>query len=605
MGRIPEHVIDQIAKSTDMVRLVGQYVKLVRKGARFWGLCPFHEEKSPSFTISPEKGVYKCFGCNEGGSVFTFLMKVENLSFVEAVKNLAGRCGVDLTPYEGRDPEADSRMARLRELHEFAADVYARALTSPAGAKAAAYVRERRISADSVARWRLGCSPAGWTWLIDQARRRGFSPGDLVEGGLAVEREESGKSFDRFRDRLMFPIMDRGGQVIGFGSRQLEGDSGPKYMNSPETPLFSKRRYLYGLSHAKEAIRSLGKVVIVEGYVDVIMSHQFGLDWVVGVLGTALTEDHARELKRLCETVILVFDPDQAGQKAAAASVEVLLAQDMRVLVAILPGGMDPDELLLARGADAMRYALDTAVDFFEYRLKTALAKVDGKTLAGQQAIFEDLLPLALASRDPARRDLLVRQIAREIGIAENTVWSYVREAEKARRTPRRGGAEGETGGAAKPAGARADAISVTLGEIAGLVMTEPALAAPGRIRELIEAVGDSPEKRLLAEWAAYLEQAGEAAEGALFAHRLTGGPLAALAADLLEEEDRRAEKITGTRAERLEGCIEHLGRHFRRQSIRQLKQGLNQAQSEDHERDLLRRIAESRRTGPDGQGRG
>jgi DNA primase len=593
LGRIPDHVIDEIARGTDIVRLVGQYVNLKRKGTRHWGLCPFHEEKTPSFCVSEDKGLYKCFGCGEGGSVFTFLMKMENVSFIESVHTLAERCGVDLSAWQGGDAGERDEIARLRELHEFAAEFFSRALRSEAGRKALSYVERRRIGPESIESWRLGYAPGDWHAFERAARKRGFPVELLISSGLVGRSERSGDLYDRFRDRLIFPILDRSGRVIAFGGRQLEDEEGPKYLNSPESMLFSKGRNLYGICEAKEAVRGRREAVVVEGYMDVIMCHQSGLDWVVGVLGTALTEHHARELRRLCESVVLVFDADEAGQRAAGRSIEVLLAEDLEIRVARLPGDMDPYDLLVERGREAMASALEGAVDFFDYRLQSALGRADRGTVHGRRQVFAEVVPLALATKDPARRDMLVRSIARELGIGAATVWGYLEKAdsEQRRRDRRRAPAEAAPAAPAeKPA-----AWQRTLREMLGMVMSEPSLSDAEELTRVLETIPACPERELLSSWAGYVEEVEEGADGRLFVHRFEDGPLGRLAVGILSEEEARSGRINLEAGERWRGAVAHLGRQLRRVHVRGLARKLSAAEGAEAERELLRRISQSR----------
>ncbi|MHC4789738.1 MAG: DNA primase, partial [Planctomycetota bacterium] len=333
-GRVPEHVIQQIIRSVDFVRLASRYCDLKKKGKSYWGLCPFHKEKTPSFSVDPENGLYYCFGCKEGGK---------------------------------------GEMARLREVNELATSFYEKCLEKGRGCQAAQdYLKQRRISADSVQLWRIGYAPEGWDHFLKCALGRSFEPELLVKAGLALERTGAPGHYDRFRNRLMFPIADGAGRTIGFGARALTPEDEPKYLNSPETPLFNKGRCFFGLSQAREAIRSGKSAVVLEGYTDVIMAHQCEVRETIAVLGTALTEEHARTLGRLCERVVLVFDADEAGRKSAMRSVEVLLNEEMEIRVAGLPAGEDPCDYVLAHGGEAFRRLLAESHGFFEFRLAVA-----------------------------------------------------------------------------------------------------------------------------------------------------------------------------------------------------------------------------------------
>lgn len=427
-GYVPDHVIQQIVQATDFVRLAGAYCNLKQRGRKYWALCPFHEEKTASFSIDPEKGLYYCFGCKEGGNVFTFLQKVAGLDFVQALDKLARDAGVDLDKYRRRgDGASRGELQKLRELNELATAFYEKCLQKAQGGdKARRYLQARRISEESIESWRLGYAPEGWEHLLKLARGRGIDAGLMEKAGLLVPRTDAPGHYDRFRDRLMFPITDGAGQSIGFGARALSEDDEPKYLNTPESPLFSKGRNFYGLAQAREAIRSRSCAVIVEGYTDVIMCHQFGIGNVMAVLGTSLTEHHARALNRLCEAVVLIFDADEAGEKSSVRSIETLLGQDIEVRLARLPSGQDPCEFLVDSGSDALAEALDASEDFFTYRLKLAAETYDLRTTAGRTAAFRELAQLALSVRDDVRRDILIRRIASEFKISEKSAWGYL-----------------------------------------------------------------------------------------------------------------------------------------------------------------------------------
>jgi len=592
LGKIPEHVLDEIARATDMVSLVKQYVQLKRKGSRLWGLCPFHKEKTPSFTVNAEKGLFKCFGCNEGGNAFNFLMKIESVSFPEAVRMLAERAGIDLGKYSGGSGESESKISRMRAVNEFAADYFERMLSSGRGRKAREYLAGRLISRESIEKWRIGYVPDGWHNLSEAADPRGFAPSLLAETGLAVQRDSGSGVYDRFRDRIMFPITDRAGRVIGFGGRQLEEGNGPKYMNSPESVLFSKGRNFYGLAEAKEEIMRRRRAAVVEGYMDVIMAHQSGVTWTVGVLGTALTESHANRLKRLCDTAVLVFDADEAGQRAAARSMEVLLAEDLAIKIATLPGGMDPFDFLTKRGGEEFSRLLGAGIDFFQFRIKQALEQYGDETIENRQQVFKDLLPLAMASGDPTRRDMLVRSIARELRISERAVWQYVNGAESRRMRPR----SRADSGPPIDAGGKRKLIPRLLREIIALICFEPALFEEPGISEMLDCAEECEEKRLLRTLFDYVETEGPAADISVLIGRITEAELAAMAADIIATEETRAERMNITRRERLISCLDRFRDIRRRRRTESIKERLSRAADDDEEAEFLRILQRSKK---------
>lgn len=568
-GRVPEHVVQQIVRSVDFVRLAARYSDLKKKGRNYWGLCPFHEEKTPSFSVDPENGLYYCFGCKEGGNVFTFLEKMEGLSFGEAMRKLAAEAGVDLSQYEAESGPSRSELSTLREINELATSFYQKCLEKGRGGrKALDYLAQRGFTDGSIRAWRLGYAPDGWDNFLKCALGRGYEPGLLVKAGLALERPAEGRTpgyYDRFRNRLMFPIDDATGRPIGFGARALDADAPgegtaetdrephdePKYLNSPETPLFSKGRSFFGLAQGKEAIRSGKTAVILEGYTDVIMAHQCGVPETIAVLGTALTEDHARVLSRLCKRVILVFDADEAGRKSATHSIEVLLNQDMEIHVADLPAGQDPCDFLLAQGGEAFRERLKGSRGFFEFRLAVARGEHDTGTIEGKLSAFGDVAELALTVKDNARRDMIVRWLAHELGVRESSAWSYVRQREVRR------------GVRARPAGqgteTKLSAEAALPGELLGLLLAHPELISEAAGRLDCELLPDCTERDLLKRViGSGLE--GEGWETRKFIGSLNDGDLAAVASRAMAEEDARGERIKEASVkERLEGYLDYV----------------------------------------------
>jgi len=465
---VPDHIIRQILESTDFVALAGRYCQLKARGKKYLALCPFHKEKTPSFTIDAEKGLFYCFGCKEGGNVFTFLQKMEGLDFGQALEKLAAEAGIDLERWRGLPGASGGEREKLYEVNELAAAFYRKCLQKTEGGKeAASYMARRGINEDSIARWGLGYAPEGWDHLLRFAAGRRYRPQLLERAGLVVAREGATGHYDRFRNRVMFPIRERGGRTIGFGARAMTEDEEPKYLNTPQTAIFNKGSCFYGLSMAKEAIRTKGTAIVMEGYTDVIMSHQFGVQEAIGVLGTSLTMDHARTLRRLCERVILVFDADEAGLKSAIRSVQVLLGEDLDVAVAMLPQGQDPCALLAERGVEEFRKILDGSQDAFRFRLELAAQTHDLRTVGGRSAAFREVAELALRVKDEAKRDIIVRTLAEEIGITPASAWAYIERNWP--RGSRRGGDYEPAGAAESPS-----ADSLCAQWLLGVTLAEP-----------------------------------------------------------------------------------------------------------------------------------
>jgi len=451
-GLFSDDILERIAHANDIVEVVGAYFPLKRAGKDFSALCPFHAERTPSFTISPAKQIYKCFGCGRGGGVFNFVMAKENVTFPEAVRILAERAGITLE----ETPAARQRsgvVRQLRDAMEWAAKAFERCLKHPtAGAAARQYLDGRGLAEETIAAFRIGFAPQGWDTLLRAAERDDVPLPLLEQAGLVVARDGGG-FYDRFRGRVVFPILDPLNRPIGFGGRAL-GDEQPKYLNSPETTLFHKGEALYGLPQARQAIEAERRAVVVEGYFDVVLPHQAGVRNVVATLGTALTSEHVRALKRYADEAVLVFDSDLAGQRAADRGLELFLAEDVKILVSVVPDGKDPDEFCRRHGGDAFRRVLADGADALAYKWAQVQREFDAASNpAAQQRALEAMLASLLKAPALARgelrlqRDLILSHISRVLGIAEETLRA---EFARLRRTPGRSAA-GAQGGAALP----------------------------------------------------------------------------------------------------------------------------------------------------------
>ena len=433
---IPEEVVQEVLLRADIVDVIGDYVQLKRSGANAKGLCPFHQEKTPSFNVNPSKGFFYCFGCHASGDVFRFLMQYENMSFPEAVRFLAARYGVRIPEASPQQRQQES-VSPLYALHQAAATFFHECLLRDPMAQAArAACRQRQMTQEMAVRFGLGYAPAAWDTLYQAMQKQGFSHDLLVQSGLAVVREglrpaptQSRQSqrgaYDRFRHRLMFPIHDRLGRPIAFGGRALEGGEAvhvPKYLNSPETPIFHKSRILYGFALAKAAMRQREQGLIMEGYTDVIACHRQGVTQAVGTLGTALTEHHVGLLKGLVKEVVLVFDGDAAGGAATERSIGLFLDAGLRVRVVTLPEGEDPDSFLRQHtGEEFLRY-VDEAASFVDYLLARTARFSDLRNPAGQADCVARLLPLLRKVENQVERWGYVTRVAERLGIPPNVL---------------------------------------------------------------------------------------------------------------------------------------------------------------------------------------
>lgn len=365
--------LDELNIRNPIEDVVGQYVALTRKGSNLFGLCPFHGEKTPSFSVAPEKGIYYCFGCHKGGGVVNFIMEVENLSYPDAVRFLAKRAGMEV-PEDQAQQSQYKKKERLWLLCRDAARYFNEQLKASAGAEARAYLAKRGLSGATVTRFGLGFAPNGWSNLMDTMTARGYTKEELYQAGLVLQNREKGSFYDRFRNRLMFPIIDIRGNVIGFGGRVMD-DSTPKYLNSPETVIFNKRRNLFAMNIVKKSKQ--GFIILTEGYMDAIALHQYGFDCAVASLGTSLTQEHADLLSKYTNEIVLTYDADAAGQNAIQRAIPMLEKTGLRVKVLRMQGAKDPDEFLKKFGADRFRLLLEGSENQAEYRLRSLQMKFD------------------------------------------------------------------------------------------------------------------------------------------------------------------------------------------------------------------------------------
>lgn len=426
VGTIPQTVIDEVLRRHDIAETVGRYVHLSKHGKYLKGLCPFHSEKTPSFTVTPEKQIFYCYGCGKGGNVIKFVMEMEGESFPEAVKRLAEEAGIAVQWAQVRHDEPTPRMKErqtLYEAHAYAAKLYHYLLrNTEAGKPAMDYLRSRGFTDKLIEEFGIGYAPARWDTLAQALQRQGFDAAEMERGGLLSRRQEGEGYVDRFRDRIMFPIHDGEGKVAAFAGRLL-GDGQPKYLNSPETLLFNKSRILYRLHEARAAIRRSRQVVLFEGYVDCIKAWSAGVHNGVASMGTALTAEHAALLRRFADEAIVCYDGDDAGQAAAHKSIPLLESAGFRVRISLLPGRMDPDEYIAAHGPEAfVRECMDGAVSAVKFQLiylrkSHILLEDDGKI-----RYLRDAVRLVALRDSPTEREILLKELAQEFGVSLDTL---------------------------------------------------------------------------------------------------------------------------------------------------------------------------------------
>ena len=418
--RIPEATIQEVLLRADLVDVIGDYVLLKKSGANYKGLCPFHAEKTPSFTVSPTKGLFYCFGCHASGNAVRFLMQHESMTFPDAVHWLAVRYGVPM-PSTPAPQQHEETLAPLYAVYRAATTFFHHYLRRDPKAQAGrAYCRQRGITSDLATRFELGYAPEAWDILSHTLQQQGFTPELLVQSGLVVARDTHRRVYDRFRHRLIFPIHDRLGRPIAFGGRALAESSesqGPKYLNSPETPIFHKSRTLYGFHLAKHAIRQQERAIIVEGYTDVLACHRQGITGVVGTLGTALTEHHVTLLKGCARAVVLVFDGDSAGGAASERSIGLFLEAGLRVRIVELPAGEDPDSFLRQHTGEEFLQCVESARTFLDYLLARSKQRVDLSTPDGKADCVKWILPLVRKVDNEVERRGYLESLAKNIAV--------------------------------------------------------------------------------------------------------------------------------------------------------------------------------------------
>ncbi len=425
MPRIPDSVVAEIQQATDLVELLTPHVQLKKAGRTFKGLCPFHQEKTPSFHVDPVRGFYHCFGCGAGGSAFTWVMKQEGISFPEAVRRLAEKAGIRVPEEDPREASGAAERDGVLSVNRWAMERFEEFLRQDVGNPAKAYLKGRGVEGITAARFRLGFAPAGGQ-LLAAARRDGVSPENLEKAGLIGRRDgtagaDKERPFEMFRNRVIFPILDAREQVVGFGGRTL-GDAEPKYLNTAQNAVFHKGKLLYALPMARKGMGQSRQALVVEGYMDCLMAHQFGVDRCVATLGTALTEDHARFLSRQVDRAVLLFDPDAAGVRAALRSLSVFARVPVELRIATIPGDLDPCEFLVAHGRDRFQQVLDGAEGPVAFRIRLAAEAGDWETPEGKSRVVRELVEWASASPDAIRREMLLKEIAERSGLSEDLV---------------------------------------------------------------------------------------------------------------------------------------------------------------------------------------
>lgn len=573
---IPDHVVQQIQDRLDIVEVVGGYVPLKRAGRHYKALCPFHPEKTPSFMVNPTKQIFHCFGCGEGGDAISFVMKFERLEFPEAIRVLAPRAGVEVPAARGPAAPKPSETAALFQALEFAAAFFQRTLASAGGAPAQAYLVSRGVSPASQQELRLGFAPERWDALLAAVEAAGLSPAVVERAGLAVAREGGSGFYDRFRGRVMFPVWDPKGKVIGFGGRVLD-QSQPKYMNSPETEVYTKSRVLYGLHLAAPHIREQDEVAIVEGYLDFLIPYQLGVRHVVASMGTSLTPDQIHLLRRYTKRVIIVYDGDYAGELATLRGLDLLLVEGMQVRIAALPAGEDPDGVARRVGAEGFRRLLTQAEDLFVYKLGVLRRRYDAATVDGRVAICEQLLPTIKRVPSAPRASEYLHALAEALKMSEEALRVEVGRVRLEGAPWRPSAAMGAPPTAAPPSAERL---------LLGLVLEDPRYAARVQADLPLEAFQDASVREALEA----LMSRGETGEASLqeVARRLKRHAASAVVAQALMLSDG-IEDV----ARAVEDCVRAIRREAVRRRLRDLQARIQTAETTGDEQQVTSLIGE------------
>ncbi len=499
MARFTRDTVDRVKEATDIVEIVSAHTDLQQRGQDFWGNCPFHDERTPSFKVNPRDKLYFCFGCEASGDVFRFVEEKEGLDFAAAVESLGERYGVELER-ENEDPQAEQRRrrkARLWELLERTSKFYERYLwESQKAAKARAYLEGRGLSEDVLRRFGVGMAPSAWDQVLTGSQRAGFKVDELLAAGL-IQKGRQGGHYDRFRSRITFPIRDQRGRVLGFGARALSPDSKPKYLNSPEGELYRKSHTLYGIDRARGPIAKARRAIVVEGYTDVLALHQAGVEEAVAIMGTAITPEQVTMLAGLTESVVLALDADRAGADAMIRAQKVAGGKSLELRVAAMPEGEDPADMLKDGSAERLMKLVDEAIDLPSFRVEVALGRGDLGTVTGRERVLEEVGPVLKAMGETALGfDELVRKVADRLDTDASLVLARVRSAPETSAAP-----TGDGNGAKPP---KPVAVSLTPRETRERALLAMCISKPKEGQAFIDRLTEehlSPSGRPALAW--------------------------------------------------------------------------------------------------------
>ncbi len=584
-GLIPEETIAQIRERVDIAQIVSEHVTLTRAGQNLKGLCPFHSEKTPSFTVSPSKQIFHCFGCGASGNAISFLMKITGADFPETIRELGRRTGVAIKETAGSptDPSAAQRQ-RLERLNDAAAAWFRKNLTDEAtGREARAYLADRGIATGTAEAFRLGYAPAGWDGLLRAMVREGFTPVELDAAGLVVAKEQGGRKpqdasgyYDRFRSRVTFPIGDLRRRTIGFGGRVL-GDGLPKYLNSPDTPLFHKGKSLYALERARDEAGRSGTIVIVEGYFDVIALHQAGVTNVTATLGTALTPDHVQTLRRFVKRLVLLFDPDAAGVRAALRCLDLFVGSGLAVSVVSLPGGHDPDTFIRERGAEGFRELEGSAPSLLDFSVEQSLKQAASGTVEDRVRSVDDILRILQKTSHRIEKEECLRRVADRLGIAQASLIDRYPELREKPAKPLRK--------PAPAAAARPDPFKACPEERDLALLLVQGKLTPADMQALNMQAFTLPACRRLVEIG--LKHRGP--DGRVLTRAVLDEALADETCAPVATELAMSERHFDNEREHIHGCLDRLAQRHRQQALAQVIAELRAAEREGRTEDVRR----------------
>lgn len=582
MALIADETILEVKRALDIAEVISAYFPLKRAGSNLKACCPFHDEKTPSFNVRPSTQTYHCFGCGKGGDLIGFVMDYEKVDYPEAIKILADRAGVTIRYKEGGAEDGPGRRD-IAQTNEWAAGVFRSILkTAPEAQIARDFLQRRGVTEETQELFGLGHSMDSWDYLLNRARTAGVSAKTLAAAGLAIERTEGRQGhYDRFRGRVIFPIGDLWGKPIAFGARTLK-DENPKFINSPETKIFSKGRGFYGLHLAKEHLEETKTIYIVEGYLDVVIPYQAGVKGLVATLGTSLTKDHLKILRRYVDKVVLVFDADAAGQKASERGLDLLLSENVDIFVAQLPAGMDPDDVVLKQGPDALRECLEKPREIFDFLMTSLSAKHGTSTPAAKTRVIDEMMERVGQIPDPVKREILVQQLAQRFGVAEATLKTRLKREEPE--------------GAPEVEESAPEPLIAAARELLACVVADPATAVLTRAEVPLDRYPTESLRTIAAAAYGLVEKLGEASGRELTA--ALGDPaLASLAASILagDVEKEKAPARAASARRTLETAAV-------RSESKDIRARLKEAQGEEQDA-LLRRIMEARKRRPTDHG--